>query len=246
MGQDLRETFRVGHPDPGDDAYARAGRDSFYAPNIWPSEPTAFRKTWEAYYTAMEDLSCRLMRGFALGLGLDEGFFEPKIARHISHLQANFYTPQDDAPADNQWRAGAHTDYGSLTILWQEPGVAGLQVRNTAGEWVDVGPDERAFVVNVGDLMAYWTNDRWVSTLHRVANPPRDRADKTRLSISFFHQPNADAVVECLPTCVADDNPARYPRTTSGEHLMWKIRKANEAPVPAPAAAEARRAGGQA
>ena len=82
------------------------------------------------------------------------------------------------------------------------------------------------FIVNLGDLMAEWTNDRWVSTLHRVINPPRDQAlGSRRLSMAFFHQPNYDAVIECLPTCSDAGRPPRYGETTSGEHVWMKINK---------------------
>ena len=91
-------------------------------------------------------------------------------------------------------RAGAHSDYGSLTILLATAGAGGLQVRDGHGTWIDVEPVPNTFIVNLGDLMAQWTNDRWVSTLHRVANPPPDRrAGSRRASIAFFHQPNHDA-----------------------------------------------------
>ena len=100
--------------------------------------------------------------------------------------------------------------------------VGGLQIQNDAGEWEDVPWLPDTFSVNLGDLMAEWTNHRWRSTMHRVTNPPRDKAHLDRLSLIFFHQPNYDAVIECLPTCVSADNPARYGRTTSGEHVTMK------------------------
>ena len=82
-----------------------------------------------------------------------------------------------------------------------------------------------AFVVNIGDMMARSTNDRWVSTMHRVVNPDRVDASKSRISLPFFHQPNADAVIECIPTCATPDNPPRYEPVTSGEWRDMKIKK---------------------
>ena len=123
-----------------------------------------------------------------------------------------------------QLRAGAHSDYGSLTILKAEANPGGLQVYNKAGEWVDVPIVPDCFVVNIGDLMARWTNDRWVSTLHRVINPPREHAlGSRRQSLVFFHNPNYDADISCLPTCIAAGEPPRYPATTSGEHLRSRF-----------------------
>uniref|UniRef100_UPI0031382285 isopenicillin N synthase family dioxygenase n=1 Tax=Ferrovibrio terrae TaxID=2594003 RepID=UPI0031382285 len=226
---DLKETFRIGHVQPGQDAYAERAKASYYAPNLWPQRPAEFRTTWTKYYRQMDQLAALLMQMFAVALDLPDSFFASKIDRHISHLQANLYPAQPDAPLPGQLRAGAHTDYGSLTILLQENVAGGLQVRTARGDWVDVQTAPNDFVINIGDLMAMWTNDRWVSTLHRVANPPRDiAADQTRrMSLVFFHQPNYDAEVACLPTCQDAGAPAKYRPTTSGDHLLGKIGKAN-------------------
>jgi isopenicillin N synthase-like dioxygenase len=174
----------------------------------------------------MEALAATLMRGFALGLGMPEGFFDDKVDRHITNFSVLHYPAQAEPPLPGQLRAGAHTDYGSLTILKTDAAAGGLQVQAPEGGWIDVPHLPDAFVVNLGDLMAEWTNDRWVSTLHRVVNPPRSAGSAARrLSMAFFHQPNYDAVIECLPTCIAADRPARYGRTTSGEHVWMKINK---------------------
>ena len=130
------------------------------------------------------------------------------------------YPALEAPPVPGQIRAGAHSDYGSLTILSTEDRPGGLQVFNSAGEWVDVPIIEGTFVINIGDLMARWTNDAWVSTLHRVANPPDDAgAESRRQSVVFFHNPNYDAAVSCIPTCLAPGAEPKYAPTTSGEHL---------------------------
>jgi isopenicillin N synthase-like dioxygenase len=172
------------------------------------------------YYRAMSELAQVLMRLFALGLGLEESFFDAKIDRHISRLRLRNYPAQLAPPLPGQLRAGAHSDYGSLTILATEDRPGGLQVRNAAGEWVEVPVVPDCFIVNLGDLMARWTNDAWVSTLHRVVNPPPDSgAESRRLSLVFFHNPNYDAQVSCIPTCLKPGEMPKYPATTSGEHL---------------------------
>jgi isopenicillin N synthase-like dioxygenase len=103
----------------------------------------------------------------------------------------------------------------------------GLQINRGADTWEDIKVPSGDLVMNLGDLMAQWTNDRWVSTLHRVVNPSPDAHGSTRRqSIAFFHQPNYDAEVVPLPSCVTADRPARYTRTTSGEHLFMKMMKA--------------------
>jgi len=225
---DLFERFRMGRFDVPDDEYHRARRGGFFAENLWPRQPAGFRPALTSYYAEMEALAERLMRLFALALDLPRDFFADKIDRHVSSLCLNFYPSQPEAPLPGQLRAGAHTDYGSLTIVAPTQAPGALQVLDRGGEWRDVDPPPGSFVVNLGDLMAQWTNDRWVSTLHRVANPPRDVAgDSERLSLVFFHQPNDDALIECLPSCCAD-RAAKYAPVTSGEHFTGKIRKAFE------------------
>ncbi len=136
-----------------------------------PTAPQGFRAAWRAYYAAMEDLAARIMRAFAVALDLPEAFFAPYINAPISALRALNYPALDAPPKPGQIRAGAHTDYGSLTILLPQAGSRGLQILSPEGDWVEVPPVPGAFVINIGDLMARWTNDRWTSTLHRVVIP---------------------------------------------------------------------------
>jgi len=216
-GSDLNESLMIGPVDRPPAAYAdalAAGRH--FAPNLWPERPAELRDIWTAYYRTMGSLAANLMRIFALALGLPEGFFDTKIDKHISRLRVRNYPAQSVAPAPGQIRAGAHSDYGSLTLLATEDKPGGLQVCNAAGKWVDVPIVDDCLIVNIGDLLARWTNDTWVSTLHRVVNPPAGAgAESRRQSLVFFHNPNYDAVIESL----VPDTPAKYPRTTSGEHL---------------------------
>ncbi len=224
---DLKESFSIGPSDFPDDAYHRAAKPgNFFATNLWPNSPANMRAIWEKYFREMERVSTLLMRIFAVGLGIDEHFFDDKIDRHITNFSVIHYPEQPGEPLPGQLRAGAHTDYGSLTIVKPDAAPGGLQVLGKDGGWIDVPVIAGTFVVNLGDLMAEWTNDRWVSTLHRVVNPPRDKArGSRRLSTTFFHQPNYDAVIESLPTCTDAARPPRYGRTTSGEHVWMKVNK---------------------
>lgn len=223
---DLFERFCMGRVDVPRDDYHAARADRFFAPNLWPEEPAGFRAAFETYYRAVERLAASLMRIFADALELPTDYFAGKIDRHISDLCINHYPAQTRAPLEGQLRAGAHTDYGSLTIVAPSAAPGGLQVLSPAGDWRNVPWVQDAFVVNLGDLMAQWTNDRWVSTMHRVANPPRPAgAGSRRLSIVFFHQPNDDALIDSIPTCVTPERPAKYMPTTSGEHLLMKVGK---------------------
>ncbi len=216
-GSDLNESFMIGPVHMPDSDYARApAAGKHFAPNIWPEKPTELKQTWTRYYQEMGDLAALLMRIFALALKLPEDHFDAKIDRHISRLRVRNYPPQLKEPAPGQIRAGAHSDYGSLTILATEDRPGGLQVCNAEGEWVDVPIVPDCFIINIGDLLARWTNDTWISTLHRVVNPPANSgAESRRQSLVFFHNPNYDAAICNL---IPGTTP-KYPPTTSGDHL---------------------------
>jgi isopenicillin N synthase-like dioxygenase len=220
---DLKEFYHVGPVDVGDDPYYTSARGrQFFLPNIWPADPAEFRAVATTYYRAMHRLVAFLMRLTALGLGLDESYFDDKVNRSVGTMRLNYYPPQHRPPLPGQLRAGAHTDYGGLTILNGEDAPGGLQVRGRDGGWTDVrtAPDE--FVVNIGDLLMRWTNDRWLSNLHRVVNPPLDDArTASRLSIAFFNHPNWDVMIEC----VAPAGAARYQPVMSGDYRDQKYAK---------------------
>lgn len=224
---DLHEKFDVGPVDfPADDPYyAPENAGAHFLPNQWPDSPTQMEEVWTAYFHAMNDLCQRLMGAFAIGLGLPADFFANKIDKDISMLRAINYPHSDIKPLPGQMRAGAHSDYGSLTIVRQEDAPGGLQVFTKDGDWVRVPVLPGALVVNIGDLMAQWTNDAWTSTRHRVANPPAGTGDNRRMSLVFFHQPNYDAVIECLPTVLAAGEQPKYGPITSGDHLVSKFVK---------------------
>ncbi|MEM9564094.1 MAG: 2-oxoglutarate and iron-dependent oxygenase domain-containing protein [Actinomycetota bacterium] len=225
---DLKEKMDMGPPgvDRSDPYFTGEAAGPHFAPNVWPTTVPGLRDAWETYFATMSELARQLMMMFAVGLGLPEAFFDDKIDRHISMLRALHYPNQPEPPLPGQLRAGAHSDYGSLTIVRQEDRPGGLQVMARSGEWTDVPVVPNGFVVNIGDLMAEWTNDRWVSTLHRVVNPPRERADDAdRVSIVFFHQPNYDAVIECLPTVLEPGEAPKYEPISSGDHLYQKFVK---------------------
>lgn len=225
---DLKEKMDMGPPnvDMSDDYFTNDVAGPHFAPNVWPSAPDGMQSAWEAYFATMSEVSRQLMAIFAVALELPIEYFEDKIDQHISMFRALHYPDQPDEPLPGQLRAGAHSDYGSLTLLRQEARPGGLQVLAKNGEWTDVPVVPGAFVVNIGDLMAEWTNDRWVSTMHRVVNPPRDLAnDSRRISLVFFHQPNYDTIVECLPTVLEPGEEAKYAPVSSGQHLYDKFTK---------------------
>ena len=219
---DLKEYWHFGREVIPDQPHYTGpqGRNYFHR-NIWPARPAGFAAAADAYYRAMDDLSVVLCRISALALGLPEHWFADKIDRHVTAARINYYPRQDNPPAAGQLRAGAHTDYGMLTILSAES-APGLQVLTRSGQWVDVATDKYRFVCNIGDLLMRWTNDRWVSNTHRVLNPPVETARaSSRMSIAFFHHPNYDAKIECIPGCAGAAAP-RYEAVLSGEFRDYK------------------------
>ena len=221
---DLFEAFNIGLDDvPGTAVYQARAHDLFAA-NIWPTTLDVSAPI-VAYFGAVAELARRLTRIFAVALGLDEDFFVDKTDHSTDTMRMNHYLrrPGEPEPIDGQQRMGAHTDYGIVTVLYADP-VAGLEIVAPDGSWRSVVPEPGAFLVNLGDLTAEWTNDRWRSTLHRVVPPTRSQSGPARRrSVAFFHDGNHDALVECLPTCVGVDNPARYPPVLAGDHLMAKL-----------------------
>jgi isopenicillin N synthase-like dioxygenase len=194
------------------------------SPNQWPAQPSEFRSVMESYYRHMGRLCEELMSLMALALNLRADYFSSYISAHTSALRLLDYPHSDTPPAPGQLRAGAHTDYGTLTILRQDDAPGGLQVADVDGQWVAVPAVPGAFVVNVGDSLARWTNDRWKSTLHRVVNPPVDAQGSTRRqSIAFFHNANWDAEIAAIPTCLGPGETPKYPPVLAGRHLMSKF-----------------------
>ena len=227
---DLKETFSVGPSGPTPVGLDDPSATFVYSPNRWPPELPELESAFDAYYRTMAGLGARILSYVASALGLPGDYFEPFIDHHTSAIRALRYPDLGATPAEpGQLRAGAHSDYGTLTLLRQDSAPGGLQVRGIQGRWHDVPSIPGAFVVNVGDALERWSNDRWRSTVHRVAVPPHDPdRDSTRLSLAFFHNANWNARIECLPTCSDADHPPRYAPTTAGRHLMDKFRSTQD------------------
>lgn len=220
---DLVEFFSIGLPEvpQGDPWFARGRQRGYFADNQWPNSPNCFRETWEEYYRAMAALAVEVMQLFAVALDLDQHYFDSVVDRPISNLFANRYPPLTGSPEPGQLRVGEHTDYGSLTLLYQPDTVGGLEVC-LDDEWFPVDPIAGSFVVNIGDLMARRTNDRWISTLHRVPLPSVSGPASRRISLPFFCQPNYDAVIDTLPTCMRVGVGSRYDAITAGLNVSGK------------------------
>jgi isopenicillin N synthase-like dioxygenase len=221
---DLKESFNGGPLSVPPGMTDKEALAFCYAATIWPAAPEGFRQAWQAYYRAMEDLAARIMRLFAAALTLPEDFFAPMIDHPVSALRALNYPEQRVAPRPGQLRAGAHSDYGSLTILLPQAGSRGLEIERLGGAWFEVPPIPGAFIINIGDLMQRWTNDRWVSTVHRVVNPANaEEAKARRQSFAFFHQPNWFAEIRCLDVCLELGEQPKYEPVLSGPYLRQKF-----------------------
>jgi len=230
---DLKESLSIG---PFDEIPVDAPQDGqaayFFAANLWPEAPINLRAAWTTYFDHLLDLAHRLVDLFALALDLPPETFRPAFRRPLSSLRTINYPALNQPAEKDQLRAGVHTDYGMLTILLAEDVPGGLQVRrpgvtgDAPDAWIDVAPPDGTFIVNIGDLLARWTNDRWVSTLHRVAVPPPDASgDTRRQSLVFFHNTDWDARIACLSTCLAAGEAPRYATINADEHRRLKYQR---------------------
>lgn len=234
---DIQEAFAFGpEPMPAPPAGADDRIAALYAPNIWPEQPANFRRTLLAYRAAVSGLAMATLRLMAAALAVPESFFADKFDRQPSTSRVIRYPAVTAPAAPGQLRAGAHTDYGTLTLVRGDDTPGGLQVKLRHGGWADIHPTPDAFVCNIGDTMMRWTNDRWVSTLHRVALPPPQAAPVDRISLVFFQQPNPDAVIRCIDSCRRPGEAERHPPVTFADYYLGKLMKASHARLDAGAA----------
>ena len=211
---DYKEGIKIGCDLSTDHPRVQA-ETPLHGPNQWP-ELAGWQDTMQAYYDACAALSRQLMQAFALSLGLEDSHFDADLSLPMATLGPLYYPPrpQDEAILS----AGAHTDFGCLTLLAQD-GVPGLEVQDSQGAWHIVPPRADTLVVNIGDMLARWTNDLYASTRHRVVN----RTDQARYSMAFFFDPDPEADLAPLPGCLASDATAHYPPATCLSHLLQKI-----------------------
>ena len=209
---DRKEGFYIGRHIPADDP--RASREFNAGPNVWPEDMPHFQTVMERYHRAMLALAATLMRGLALSLDMPPETFNGYRSEPMATLRLLHYPPQPANPDPAEKGCGAHTDFGGFSILLQDD-VGGLEVwDHDGGRWIQATPMADAFVVNLGDLIARWTNDRYRSTLHRVIN----RSGRERYSVPFFFAGRPDYEVTCLAGCL-EDGVARYPPTTVEAHM---------------------------
>jgi isopenicillin N synthase-like dioxygenase len=195
-----------------------------YAENRWPEGLPGFRTAVEAYVGEAGRVARTLTGIFADALGLPPGFFGPFTDHSIDVLRMNNYAlPPGSVDLDGELTGmGEHTDFGIVTVLWADQ-VPGLQVLARDGSWHDVLPADGALLVNLGDLTARWTNERWLSTLHRVKPPIVDGTIQRRRSAAYFHDGNADAVIQTIESCIEPGEDNLYAPVTVAEHISAKL-----------------------
>jgi isopenicillin N synthase-like dioxygenase len=207
---DLKEIFQASPEEP----WAR--------PNVWPEGLPGFREAIMAFHTAATNACERLMQAIAVSLGLPEGYFAPYYDRSDSTARLLHYPPLDAPPAPGQIRAGAHTDFGGVNLLF--PGAeGGLEIQAPDGAWLPTPARAGTGIVNTGDLIERWTNGLFRSSPHRVVNPEGAAALRDRYSLVLFHSPNRDAPIVCLEPCQSPERPSRYPPITAGAHMQARI-----------------------
>ena len=217
---DLKESLSFG----ADQATGEEEVDKiWFQPNPWPEEVPGLAEALTDYIARMHRLADRLMGLCAVALGLAEDFFAAATDHPTYTLNVNWYPSLTRAgpPAPGQFRIGPHTDFGTVTVLDREPGAGGLQVFREDGEWVDAPHRPDALTVNIGDLLARWTGDRWVSTRHRVLPPQESAPDEDLVSLIFFYETNHDALIESMPPPIGYK---RYTPVYAGDYLLEKYR----------------------
>ena len=217
---DLKEGFYAGR-EYALDSHEVLQQKFNHGPNQWPEQMPKFQESLQTYQTQLEGLAKYLMRGLALSLELDEHYFDEFCQDSLVTLRLLHYPPQPANPEPNEKGCGAHTDFGALTLLLQDQ-QGGLQVwdKNTES-WMDAPPIEGTYVINLGDLIARWTNNRYKSTLHRVIN----QSGQQRYSVPFFFGGNPDYQVQCLPNCKLENEPALFAPTTVEKHHIEMYRR---------------------
>ncbi len=214
---DLKDSFDIGIDLPVNHRLVEAGLP-LHGPNQWPAIP-GFKQATHHYFERVRALGMKLLVLFARSLALEDDFFvrcyrEPTVLMRLMH-----YPTQGEAGTQESIGATAHTDFGVITILYQDPG-GGLEIQGPHGEWLRAPQVPGTLVVNLGQLMARWTNDVYRATPHRVVN----RLDRDRYSIPFFFNPDHYARVECIDSCTGPGRPPKYEPVLAGEHIAELVR----------------------
>lgn len=216
---DYKEFYTIGLELPETDPDVVAG-EPLRGPNNWPSDRPGLRQAMSAYYEEIGRCGADLLSCVAVSLGRPVDFFTPKYQKRLQRTQIIYYPPHPAGAASDQFGLAPHTDFGCITLLWQDQN-GGLEVLERQSKtWIAAKPIPGTLVVNVGDLLARWTNDLYASTPHRVIN----KSGRERFSIATFYDPDFKAVVDPRELGVSDAA-CKYEPTTSGAHILGRIER---------------------
>ncbi len=218
---DLKEFWHFGQYM--DDAVADDPLHQFYPANKYVKELEEFNTLGKEIYQKLETSGKLLLRAIALFLGLEVNYFDDKIYLGNSILRPIHYPPIINEPNDSV-RAGEHEDINLITLL-VGASADGLEVLNKQNQWVAVTKVEDCIVVNVGDMLQRLTNNRLKSTTHRVVNPPKEKWGNARYSIPFFLHPRPEVNLDCLASCITEENPKQYEPITAIDYLNERLKE---------------------
>lgn len=215
---DLKEFWQIGQKVEGEEL-----SKADYPDNISVNELPEFHEVGFSLYKSFESSGKNLLRAIAIHLGIGEFYFDQHIRNGNSILRAIHYPPIVQEPK-SAIRAEAHEDINLITLL-VGASAEGLQLLSKQNEWLDITAPEGCIVVNVGDMLQRFTNNKLRSTTHRVVNPPREKWHTHRYSIPFFLHPRSEMRLDCLPSCISDQNPLAYAPSSAGEYLDERLRE---------------------
>ncbi|WP_405414467.1 isopenicillin N synthase family dioxygenase [Maribacter sp. Asnod1-A12] len=213
---DLKEFWHFGQYVEDNDELEKE-----YPANVIVEELSEFNKVGKETYKMLEKTARYVLRALALHLNLDEFYFDNHIKNGNSILRPIHYPPITSEPK-NAVRAAAHGDINLITLLMGAHG-KGLQVQNHDGEWVDAIARPDQLMINVGDMLSRLTNNRLLSTIHQVVNPPRELWGTSRYSVPFFMHPVSEMSLNCLDNCIDENHPKLYEDITAGEFLHERL-----------------------
>src|SRR5215468_10666004 len=202
----------------------RAPYDSNLPPGYWPERLPKFHEAISVFHAAGLSVLRQVMHGVALSLGLPEEYFDAAHEPHSGAVMLLHYPPISEPLLPGQLRSGAHTDFGTMTLLFHHGSAEGLEIQKPDGSWLHAPSIPGAAIINVGDLLNRWTNGQLKSVLHRVVLPQGNGAQRSRYSTTLFYEPRPEVLISCLDSCRSASKPPLFPPITAGEHLEAKRR----------------------
>ncbi|MBS1088280.1 isopenicillin N synthase family dioxygenase [Gluconobacter wancherniae] len=225
---DYKEFYQIGLELSLDDPAVLAGQP-LRGPNQWPKERPEFREAMTEYFDEIGACGQVLLRAVASSLGIAPDFFVSKYARPLQRTQAIWYPPHPPEREKDQFGVAPHTDYGCVTLLWQD-GIGGLDVQGADGAWIPAPPIPDTLIINIGDLLCRWSNQRYKSNMHRVTN----RSGKERLSIATFYDPDYDAVVDPRDLNLPAQAAPLFPPVSAGDYIIGRISASQKPKISCP------------